>query len=204
MCESCKCHRAGLHRGRRAAGRGDQCPDPAGADRRAERAPQGHVGSVIHARSVIETRPKGYASSAPVDAKTLATERPRVPRVMPRLPGEYRCGEVPGNYGIPSNVTGWVAGAARVAREPEQACSVLSSLTLFFGPHRCIELEVEPLSKGRPYASDAIRVKTGTEELRRRSVELTGDVLRFFQTGNVRNYALAVAAAVLALAAVLW
>jgi NADH-quinone oxidoreductase subunit L len=36
------------------------------------------------------------------------------------------------------------------------------------------------------------------------TVELTGDVLRFFQTGNVRNYALAVAAAVLALAAVLW
>jgi hypothetical protein len=29
-------------------------------------------------------------------------------------------------------------------------------------------------------------------------------VLRFIQTGNVRNYALAVAAAVLALAAVLW
>jgi NADH-quinone oxidoreductase subunit L len=36
------------------------------------------------------------------------------------------------------------------------------------------------------------------------TVELTGDVLRFFQTGNVRNYALAVAAAILALAAVLW
>jgi NADH-quinone oxidoreductase subunit L len=36
------------------------------------------------------------------------------------------------------------------------------------------------------------------------TVELTGDVLRFFQTGNVRNYALAVAAAVLALAAALW
>jgi NADH-quinone oxidoreductase subunit L len=36
------------------------------------------------------------------------------------------------------------------------------------------------------------------------AVELTGDVLRFIQTGNVRNYALAVAAAVLALAAVLW
>ena len=36
------------------------------------------------------------------------------------------------------------------------------------------------------------------------TVELTGDVLRFIQTGNVRNYALAVAAAVLALAAVLW
>jgi len=36
------------------------------------------------------------------------------------------------------------------------------------------------------------------------TVELTGDVLRFIQTGNVRNYALAVAAAVLALATVLW
>ncbi len=36
------------------------------------------------------------------------------------------------------------------------------------------------------------------------TVELTGDVLRFIQTGNVRNYALAVAVAVLALAAVLW
>jgi NADH-quinone oxidoreductase subunit L len=36
------------------------------------------------------------------------------------------------------------------------------------------------------------------------TVELAGDVMRFFQTGNVRNYALAVAAAVLALAAVLW
>jgi len=36
------------------------------------------------------------------------------------------------------------------------------------------------------------------------TVELTGDVLRFIQTGNVRNYALAVAAAALALAAVLW
>ena len=36
------------------------------------------------------------------------------------------------------------------------------------------------------------------------TVELTGDMLRFIQTGNVRNYALAVAAAVLALAAVLW
>jgi NADH-quinone oxidoreductase subunit L len=36
------------------------------------------------------------------------------------------------------------------------------------------------------------------------TVELTADVLRFIQTGNVRNYALAVAAAVLALAAVLW
>jgi NADH-quinone oxidoreductase subunit L len=36
------------------------------------------------------------------------------------------------------------------------------------------------------------------------TVELTGDVLRFLQTGNVRNYALAVAAAILALAAVLW
>jgi len=36
------------------------------------------------------------------------------------------------------------------------------------------------------------------------TVELTGDVLRFIQTGNVRNYALAVAAAILALAAVLW
>jgi NADH-quinone oxidoreductase subunit L len=36
------------------------------------------------------------------------------------------------------------------------------------------------------------------------TVELTGDVLRFAQTGNVRNYALAVAAAILVLAAVLW
>jgi NADH-quinone oxidoreductase subunit L len=36
------------------------------------------------------------------------------------------------------------------------------------------------------------------------TVELTGDILRFIQTGNVRNYALAVAAAILALAAVLW
>jgi len=36
------------------------------------------------------------------------------------------------------------------------------------------------------------------------TVELTGDLLRFIQTGNVRNYALAIAAAVLALAAVLW
>ncbi len=36
------------------------------------------------------------------------------------------------------------------------------------------------------------------------TVELTGDVLRFIQTGNVRNYALAVAAAALALAAFLW
>jgi NADH-quinone oxidoreductase subunit L len=36
------------------------------------------------------------------------------------------------------------------------------------------------------------------------TVELTGDVLRFIQTGNVRNYALAIAAAVLALATVLW
>ena len=36
------------------------------------------------------------------------------------------------------------------------------------------------------------------------TVELTGDVLRFIQTGNVRNYALAIAAAILALAAVLW
>jgi NADH-quinone oxidoreductase subunit L len=36
------------------------------------------------------------------------------------------------------------------------------------------------------------------------TVELTGDVLRFVQTGNVRNYALAVAAAILVLAAVLW
>ena len=36
------------------------------------------------------------------------------------------------------------------------------------------------------------------------AVELTGDVLRFAQTGNVRNYALAVAATALALAAYLW
>jgi NADH-quinone oxidoreductase subunit L len=36
------------------------------------------------------------------------------------------------------------------------------------------------------------------------TIELSGDVLRFIQTGNVRNYALAVAAAILALAAVLW
>ncbi len=36
------------------------------------------------------------------------------------------------------------------------------------------------------------------------TVELTGDVLRFVQTGNVRNYALAVAVTVLALAAFLW
>jgi NADH:ubiquinone oxidoreductase subunit 5 (subunit L)/multisubunit Na+/H+ antiporter MnhA subunit len=36
------------------------------------------------------------------------------------------------------------------------------------------------------------------------TVELTGDVLRFVQTGNVRNYALAVAIAVLALAVFLW
>ena len=36
------------------------------------------------------------------------------------------------------------------------------------------------------------------------TVELSGDVLRFMQTGNVRNYALAVAVTVLALAALLW
>jgi NADH-quinone oxidoreductase subunit L len=36
------------------------------------------------------------------------------------------------------------------------------------------------------------------------TVELTGDVLRFIQTGNVRNYALAVVTAILALAVVLW
>ena len=36
------------------------------------------------------------------------------------------------------------------------------------------------------------------------TVELTGDFLRFIQTGNVRNYALAVVTAILALAAVLW
>ncbi len=34
--------------------------------------------------------------------------------------------------------------------------------------------------------------------------ELTGDVLRFLQTGNVRNYALSVALGILALAVVLW
>ena len=36
------------------------------------------------------------------------------------------------------------------------------------------------------------------------SVELTGDLVRFTTTGNVRNYALAVALAVFALAAILW
>jgi NADH-quinone oxidoreductase subunit L len=35
-------------------------------------------------------------------------------------------------------------------------------------------------------------------------VELTGDFLRFLQTGNVRNYALSVALGILILAAVLW
>jgi len=34
--------------------------------------------------------------------------------------------------------------------------------------------------------------------------ELTGTMLRFLQTGNVRNYALSVALGVLALAAILW
>jgi hypothetical protein len=36
------------------------------------------------------------------------------------------------------------------------------------------------------------------------ATELTGTMLRFLQTGNVRNYALYVAIGVLALAAVLW
>jgi len=36
------------------------------------------------------------------------------------------------------------------------------------------------------------------------TVELTGDLMRFTTTGNVRNYALAVALAVFALAAFLW
>jgi NADH-quinone oxidoreductase subunit L len=36
------------------------------------------------------------------------------------------------------------------------------------------------------------------------AVELTGDLLRFTTTGNVRNYALSVALAILVLAAVLW
>jgi NADH-quinone oxidoreductase subunit L len=36
------------------------------------------------------------------------------------------------------------------------------------------------------------------------AVELTGDFLRFLQTGNVRNYALSVALGILILAAVLW
>ena len=35
-------------------------------------------------------------------------------------------------------------------------------------------------------------------------VELTGDLLRFLQTGNVRNYALSVALGILALAVILW
>ncbi len=36
------------------------------------------------------------------------------------------------------------------------------------------------------------------------TVELTGDLMRFTTTGNVRNYALAVALAVFALAAFMW
>jgi len=36
------------------------------------------------------------------------------------------------------------------------------------------------------------------------ATELSGDVLRFLQTGNVRNYALSVAAGVIALALILW
>jgi NADH-quinone oxidoreductase subunit L len=36
------------------------------------------------------------------------------------------------------------------------------------------------------------------------AVELTGDFLRFLQTGNVRNYALSVALGILVLAVVLW
>jgi hypothetical protein len=36
------------------------------------------------------------------------------------------------------------------------------------------------------------------------AVELTGDFLRFLQTGNVRNYALSVALGILILAMVLW
>jgi NADH-quinone oxidoreductase subunit L len=36
------------------------------------------------------------------------------------------------------------------------------------------------------------------------TVELAGDLLRFTTTGNVRNYALAVAAAAVGLAALLW
>ncbi|MFV2071182.1 MAG: NADH-quinone oxidoreductase subunit L, partial [Thermoanaerobaculales bacterium] len=36
------------------------------------------------------------------------------------------------------------------------------------------------------------------------TVELSGDLLRFLQTGNVRNYALSVALGVLALALILW
>ena len=36
------------------------------------------------------------------------------------------------------------------------------------------------------------------------TVELSGDLLRFVQTGNVRNYALSVALGVLALALILW
>jgi NADH-quinone oxidoreductase subunit L len=36
------------------------------------------------------------------------------------------------------------------------------------------------------------------------ATELTGDLLRFLQTGNVRNYALSVAIGILALALILW
>ncbi len=36
------------------------------------------------------------------------------------------------------------------------------------------------------------------------ATELTGDLLRFLQTGNVRNYALSVALGILALALILW
>ena len=36
------------------------------------------------------------------------------------------------------------------------------------------------------------------------ATELTGDFLRFIQTGNVRNYALSVALGILVLAVILW
>ncbi len=138
-------------------------------------------GSTLHAQGVGGQRPAGYRQPAPVNLETVLQTRPATPLLPGALPSEYRCGEIEDRSGIPSNLGGWVSLRDAVERDPVRACRVSSSITLFLGSHRCLELELELMPFQGSYSLSSIRVRSGLEFLDPDALEVQGRrrLLRF-------------------------
>lgn len=128
--------------------------------------------NVLNANWIKEQRPNSYRPPAAVNLETMNSLRPKEVEFKPPLPTVYGSEFTKSNYNIPTNLWGWYCYPGQYPQLDSRLVGLVGpSVTLFFGPFECLQLQIKKWRPDIEYDINAIQVKVGTQYLVRDSVD---------------------------------
>ncbi|MCJ7774653.1 MAG: hypothetical protein MUP22_16130, partial [Desulfobacterales bacterium] len=129
-------------------------------------------GNVFYANEIEEQRPNSFRPPAAVNLEAIDSMLPKEPEFKPSLPTAYGSDITKSNYNIPSNLWGWYCYPDQYRQLDSRLVGLVGpTVTLFFGPFECVQLQIKKWRPDIEYDIDAIQVKVGTQLLVRESVD---------------------------------